>query len=122
MKSLDLCLYELSGESELPVCLQSRENQGRLNFSVAYDEQNSCLTICILDAKLSADNLVDVNVSPHPNWCGPVGFKKKTDSTGLDSCVVVKLYEPDDNIRQQCTRTCKNTLEPFYGLVVKNCC
>ncbi len=54
MKSLDLCMYEMEnqGEDDVPVGLMSQNSRGRLSFSLAYDVENECLTVCILEARL----------------------------------------------------------------------
>ena len=118
LRSLDLCLYELSNEADvLPTCLESRDNPGRLNFSVAYDSENMCLTVCVLDAKLSTETMVEEGVaSPHPKWCSAMKMRKKLqDIQGPDSCVVVRICEKDGSVVDKSTRICKNTLQPFYA-------
>ena len=117
LQSLDLRLYEPEIKKEKPlVRMISQDSQGRLCFSVAFDVENRCLTVCILEAKLSAEfNYVTSPTTPNPKWCQTTGFKKNRKKQGPDTRIFMKLNKLDGSCLQQSTKTCRNTLEPVYG-------
>ena len=117
LQSLDLCLYELESEREKSlVRMMSQDSQGRLCFSVAFDVENRCLTVCILEAKLSTEfNYVTSPSTPNPIWCQTASFKKNRKKQGPDTRVFMKLNKLDGSCLQQSTKSCRNTLEPVYG-------
>ena len=119
LHSLDLCLYELDNEKEKPfTCIMSQESRGRLCFSVAFDIENRCLTVCILEARLCDElNTIPSPITPIPaaSWCQSMGFKKTKKKQGLDTRVFMKVHKDDGTCWEQSTKTCKNTLNPVYG-------
>lgn len=119
LQFLDLRLpEEKSAQQKTPVLtsLSSQESLGRLSFSVAYDMENKCLTVCILTAQLSERLLPQMSLnSPQPRWCKAVIIDKKKKRKGPDTCVILKLEKPTGAPLEYSSRTCKNTLQPSYG-------